>query len=238
MTSMKTKLRRKQGRKRTGPPFVQLYKYMLRCPAWLALSATAQAAYVRLALRYDGVNNGMLALSVRGLAQELNCDKATASRALRELEDAGFIECVKIGSFTRRNRKASEYRLTAFRCDVTGELPTKKFMRIKDTIGELPTLKPWEAEGIGRSTWYRRQQAKVGRPTVRKKESHGCIGTSQIPNGTPTVAPDVPSASRGTNDGCTGRTLIESNHGGGTGTGTAVPQPDAKPVSLRRGRRV
>jgi hypothetical protein len=128
MTSMKTKLRRKQGRKSTGPPFVQLYKYMLRCPAWLALSATAKAAYVQLALRYDGVNNGMLALSARVLAEELGCTKDTASRKLIELEDAGFIEAVRIGRFARRNRKASEYRLTTHRCDVTGVFPSKNFM--------------------------------------------------------------------------------------------------------------
>src|SRR5262245_9105779 len=99
MLSMQTKLRRKQKRPKTGPPFVQLFKYMLRSPAWLSLSVTARAAYVQLALRYDGVNNGMIALSVRVLAEELGCTKNTASRALIELEDAGFIETVKIGRF-------------------------------------------------------------------------------------------------------------------------------------------
>jgi hypothetical protein len=76
MTSMKTKFRRKQGRKNSSLPFVQLFKYMLRCPAWTSLSATAKAAYVQIALRYDGVNNGAIAVSVRPLARELNVSKS------------------------------------------------------------------------------------------------------------------------------------------------------------------
>jgi DNA-binding transcriptional ArsR family regulator len=130
MTSMQTKLRRKQGRKSKSLPFVQLHKFMLESPAWLSLSPTARAAYVQLARRYDGCNNGALGLSVRMLADELNKSMNTAARALIELEDAGFIDAVKIGRFNRK-RHASEYRLTMYRCDITGELPTKKFMRQK-----------------------------------------------------------------------------------------------------------
>jgi hypothetical protein len=131
MTSMQTKLRRKQGRKSKSLPFVQLHKFMLESLAWLSLSTNARAAYVQLARRYDGCNNGALGLSVRMLADELNMSMKTAARALIELADAGFIEAVKIGRFNRK-RHASEYRLTMYRCDMTGELPTKKFMRQKD----------------------------------------------------------------------------------------------------------
>jgi hypothetical protein len=162
MTSMQTKLRRKQGRPKTGPPFVQLFKYMLRSPAWLSLSTVARAAYVQLALRYDGVNNGMIALSVRVLAEELGCGKDTASRALIELEDAGFIETLKIGSFS--SRMASEYRLTTFRCDATGELPTKKFTVPGVSTPKKKPPKPWDVEGISRRTWYRRKNGTDGTP--------------------------------------------------------------------------
>jgi hypothetical protein len=235
MTSMKTKLRRKQGRKSTSPPFVQLYKYMLRSPAWRSLSPIERAAYIQLALRYDGVNNGALALSARVLGLELDCDKATASRALIRLEDTGFIECVTIGSFTRRNRKASEYRLTTFRCDVTGELPTKKFLRAPTTIGELPSLKPWEAEGISESTWYRRRRAKrdsVTVPTVAPDTCHGCISDCQTANDSPTVAPMQPSRCHDSPDGCTHAPLIESHHGGDSDSEV----PRAGPAVRRRPR--
>jgi Helix-turn-helix domain len=226
MTAMQTKLRRKQGRKSNGPPFVQLFKYMLKSPAWLSLATPAKAAYVQLAQRYDGVNNGMIALSVRTLAQELNCSRATAARALIELEDTGFIETVKLGTFARRNRRASEYRLTTFRCDVTGELPTKRFMQIKDAIGAIPTAKPWDAEGISRRTWYRRR-GTVALPTVSPKECHGLKIGCQSANGTPTVSPEGQILCHGTPDGLTHETLIESHH--------RESELDAAPVPQERG---
>jgi hypothetical protein len=128
MVSMKTKLRRKRGQKAYGPPFVQLHKFMLATSAWLHLSCIARSAYIQIAVRYDGINNGSLAVGVRTLAGELGCSKATAARALIELEDAGFIETTKLASFQVKDRKACEYRLTMYRCDISGHPPSKRFM--------------------------------------------------------------------------------------------------------------
>src|SRR4051794_13495438 len=110
MSGLGQKYREKRGKKPKGPPFVQLHKYMLLSPAWLALSCIAKAAYVQLASRYNGTNNGTLGLSVRVLATELQISRNSASRALIELDDAGFIECTLLASFTlSKDRKASEY---------------------------------------------------------------------------------------------------------------------------------
>src|SRR5262245_2553043 len=68
-------------------------------------------------------------MSVRTLGERLGCSKSTASRVLIELEDVGFIDTIKLGSFSRKQHRASEYRLTWLRCDLTGNLPTKKFMQ-------------------------------------------------------------------------------------------------------------
>jgi DNA-binding transcriptional MocR family regulator len=87
----------------------------------------ARAAYVELCRRYDGANNGRIAMSARDLAARLKCSKDTAARALRELEDAGFITTVKIGTFSRKNRLASEYRLNLHPCDVTGAPPDRRW---------------------------------------------------------------------------------------------------------------
>ena len=119
----------KKGRSRFGPPFVQLPKFMLDSPAWLALSPPARAAYVELERVYNGANNGMIAMSVRRLAKRLRCSKTTAGRVLIDLEDAGFIETVEMGCFSRKNRRASEYRLTIHHCDLSGHRPSKKFMQ-------------------------------------------------------------------------------------------------------------
>ena len=121
----------KRGRRRhaKGPAFVQLYWHLLDSRAWHLLSLGARAAYLEVARLYDGTNNGRLGMSARRLAGLLPCNKDTAGRRLRELEHAGFLELVKIGSFNRRaiERKASEYRLTCFRCDITGDPPSRKF---------------------------------------------------------------------------------------------------------------
>jgi hypothetical protein len=100
-----------------------------------------------------------------------------------------------------QQRKASEYRLTTYKCDATGELPSKKFMRVPTTIGDLPSLKPWEAEGISERTWYRRRAAakhgSVAVLTAAPDTCHGCISHCQTANGSPTVAPTQPSRCHG-----------------------------------------
>src|SRR5262245_15273681 len=68
-------------------------------------------------------------MSVRTLGERLGCSKSTASRVLIELEDVGFIDTIKLGSFSRKQHRASEYRLTWLRCDLTGNRPTKRFMQ-------------------------------------------------------------------------------------------------------------
>jgi DNA-binding Lrp family transcriptional regulator len=174
-------------------------------------------------------------VSVRTLARELNVSKSAVARQLIELEDAGFIETAKLGTFARRNRKASEYRLTTFQCDVTGELPTKKFMRsvMPDAIGEVPTPKPWQAEGISERTWYRRRQAArhgtMAVPRVHLEPVTGSPEDCHCQLAAPRVHPEDRQALSCQSDGFTTGTLIESHQRGGSGS--AVPQPDAEPVA-------
>lgn len=54
----------------------------------------------------------------------------TAQLAFDDLQQRGFIECVTKGAFSRKAQHATEWRLT-FKppCNVTGELPSKAFMR-------------------------------------------------------------------------------------------------------------
>ena len=112
------------------PPFVQLFNYVVDSPAFIGLSTTAQAALVHGCRKYDGTNNGQIAISARWLGERLGMSSPTASRALLELEDAGFIAVTRIGSFTRKNRLASEYRLTFHKCDATGGVATKEFSQL------------------------------------------------------------------------------------------------------------
>lgn len=68
------------------------------------------------------------------LAKELGTSKDSASRALRELQSRGFAEQAKGASFNLKLRHCAEYRLTAFRCDLTGALAAKTFMRPKSEV--------------------------------------------------------------------------------------------------------
>jgi hypothetical protein len=117
----------KKGRSKTGPPFVSVPLYMLESPAWRALSAVGRAAWLEVARLYKGHNNGQLGLSARDLGERLNCSKATAARALNELEVKGFVGVQKVGRYGQKD--ASEYFLTLYRNDVNFDLPSKAFTR-------------------------------------------------------------------------------------------------------------
>jgi hypothetical protein len=119
----------RRGRSKTGPPFVQLFRYLLSSEAWSSLSAQERSVYIVLAMIYNGSNNGCLGLSVREAAARANVSKDTAARALHTLQDRGFAACVTPGGFSRKTRHATEWRLTAYRCDRSGALPTKDFMK-------------------------------------------------------------------------------------------------------------
>lgn len=126
---MRARKHNRTGRSRTSGKFVKLEAYLLRSPAYVALSLAGRAALTELMLVYDGSNNGSIGMGSRLLGVRLGCGHAKAARAIEELVEKGFVETTSIGSFARRNRRASEYRLLMFRCDLSGHTPAKKFMQ-------------------------------------------------------------------------------------------------------------
>ena len=121
MPKYSAKQQKLRGRSSGKRQFVMIYRNVKRSAAYHGLSLYARAALIELIDRYTGCNNGMIALGVRELAYELRCSRGAASMALRELDDAGLARPVTMGAF--RGRRASEWRLTFYRCDKTGELP-------------------------------------------------------------------------------------------------------------------
>ena len=93
-----------------------------KCPIY-------EPGLVELILAYDGFNNGRIGLSVRRAAERCNIARRTAQFAFDALQERGFIECVTKGAFSRKTQHATEWRLTFKPCNVTGELPSKAFMR-------------------------------------------------------------------------------------------------------------
>jgi hypothetical protein len=122
------KRRNRYGR-RNGSRYVMLNHWLLESPAYLSLSAPARAVYVEIVRLYNGANNGKLALSVRTAAERCRIARNTAGRALAELQDRGFIECVRPGGFSLKIRHATEWRLTHQPCNVSGQPPNSNFMR-------------------------------------------------------------------------------------------------------------
>jgi hypothetical protein len=147
---MKRKTDKKGRSKGSLSDFVAIERYIMRSTAWRALSPVARAVYSEVGYHYTGENNGRIVISVRGIAASLGISKDTAGRALQVLEEHGFIETVKRGAFNMKQRHASEFRMTAFRCDVTGALPSKKFMRWEPEIQN--TVRPQGPNGTTTGT--------------------------------------------------------------------------------------
>jgi hypothetical protein len=119
------------GRSSGDARHVRLHHWLLNSPAYLSLSPAARAVHVEIVRLYNGANNGRLALSVRTAAARCRIARNTAARALAELQDRGFVECVTPGAFSLKTRHAAEWRLTHHKCDASGQLPSSSFMRWK-----------------------------------------------------------------------------------------------------------
>jgi hypothetical protein len=105
--------------------FLLIEGYIIRSVAWQALTPNDKAAYLELKWRYDGKNNGRITLANRELADALQSSKDTARRALDSLVGKGFLVKAKASGFNVKSRAATEWRLTEYQCDVSGDLPVQ-----------------------------------------------------------------------------------------------------------------
>src|SRR5262245_14982003 len=104
-----------------GRRFIQLYTNVKRSQAYHDLDVYARAALFELLDRYTGINNGMIGLGCRELSEALKCSRDRAAKALRSVDDSGLAHPLTAGFW--RGKRATEWRLTFYRCDKTGELP-------------------------------------------------------------------------------------------------------------------
>ena len=117
-----------KGRSTGEARHVRLYGWFLKSKAWQHIDCKSRCAYIELARRYDGSNNGRISCSVEEIAKSIQSSKATAMRALQALETHGFIVCTKKGAFSLKLKHASEWRLTEHSDNKTHEIATKDFM--------------------------------------------------------------------------------------------------------------
>ena len=133
----------KTGRSKGGGRFVQLHEYIVRSYAWKRLSPLARCAWMEIGFIYNGSNNGKLAISARLLADRLDICPTSAAKAIRELINWGFLDCVRPSAFGRK-KLAAEYRLTHLPCHATGDPPSKQFMRAGQASNVVSITKPAE----------------------------------------------------------------------------------------------
>jgi hypothetical protein len=110
----------------TAERYVRLTHRMMQTKAWQSLEANARAIYLELAALYNGSNNGSIGLSARQAAEAIHVSKDTGARSLTLLQDRGFIVATAKGRFDRQ-RHATRWRLTEFRCDLTGQPASRDF---------------------------------------------------------------------------------------------------------------
>jgi hypothetical protein len=94
-----------------GKPFIGLPAAVLYSAAFTGLSLAARAVLLEILGRFNGYNNGRIAVSQRELAQRLGTSNyRRISKATVELFEAGFIDLAVEGKW--KQRQAREFRLT------------------------------------------------------------------------------------------------------------------------------
>ena len=120
------------GRSKGGERYVKIPVSINNSLSWKRLSCTAKVAWVAIGFMYNGYNNGTIGISSRRLAEDMGVTKSTAARAIRELQNWGFLDRVKASSFSQK-RLCAEYRLTHLHCNKTGQPASHRYRRIEDT---------------------------------------------------------------------------------------------------------
>ena len=125
------------GRSTLGPRHVRLYYWLMETQGVEEfLNGNQRAIYVgwlRDTQAKDRTTDA-IAYSIREAAESLRIGKSTAARSLQALQERGFVVAMTKGAFSRKIRHATEWRLTEFQCDVSGQSATKEFVYWKAEV--------------------------------------------------------------------------------------------------------
>ena len=87
-------------KKKSGPSFIQLFHYMVKSDAWQSLSCHARAAYIEIAVKHNGHNNGNLSYTYKEASKIMH--RNTYAKKLNELVANGFIDVVRSGTINKQ----------------------------------------------------------------------------------------------------------------------------------------
>lgn len=113
------------GRSKKDGWHIRFYHWELDTPAFRSLSPNSKTLLIELKRRYNGTNNGQIALGLRDAAEVIHATRNTASKAFGELQERGFIRLAQIGSFSQKVRHATTWALNEY--PLNGQLPSKEF---------------------------------------------------------------------------------------------------------------
>ncbi len=153
-----------------APAHARIFSGWLELPTWRALSTNARALLVEIIGRYRPGENGRLAWPVRRAAEVLGVSKATAGRALIELERNGWIKVVSVAAFGGRAKPAT-YMLTMFRDDATGEPASNAFEYLPGESAHVKRSKKVASQSHGRDKPV--PVARLNGFTGGTRQSHG-----------------------------------------------------------------
>lgn len=152
----------RKGRSKSAGKFVMLSEYVLRSEAYRHLSVYGRALLVEFIRKYDGTNNGFIALSVRDAQELLGCSDRPTRKALKELQDKGFVTIRKKGAYSRKVPHATEWALTEH---PIGQTPaTKDFMRW--VAPEIPVKKLKHGGTRAKPQWFERPPRHTKEDTI------------------------------------------------------------------------
>lgn len=160
----------RKGRSKYPDRYMAVFYYFFECPAWRSLDTYARSVYLELRYRYNGRNNGAISASTRELAKAINCSDKPITRALRELEERGFIVSIQKGSFNWKTRidgneknRASVWLLT----ELPQNEPVQELTARKDFMKWKPkNNKVQEKNAVVPEPPHRRINAVIKKPMV------------------------------------------------------------------------
>ena len=92
----------------------RIYGYWEHLPAWNVLSVYGRAILTVMLMDYRKGQNFII-LSDAMAARRANCSRATAAKAIEELQELGWIKVARVGKMRgRRHTRASAYYLTMY----------------------------------------------------------------------------------------------------------------------------
>jgi hypothetical protein len=98
--------------KQWDKPHARIYAWWRQLPAWQTLSPFAKSLLSEMMMLYSPTAP-VIPMTDRAAADVIPCARATAAKALEELEERGWITVVRVGAFCKRGakRRGSAFRL-------------------------------------------------------------------------------------------------------------------------------